>query len=1088
MANMYRLIIVGHNLESKCEIANALVKHKGSFKTLSCRTKPLVKALKNLTLLGNQASCHVTPNLNTPGWEYSVPAIKGFNSKIFLYVIFRGNVDVDDDSSFKYVQKTFTNPKIIPVVYCQTKLIAAGLGSAYINYLKIHGDMGFQSKCEIGERVLQKVNEAIKTETPQWKMTSDFYIPSKTYRQPRPTPHTSPPVEQIEIDTDKIQVKEEGKPLPDLREEDWLMFYKAMVRGQARSNHIRVNVVGNQGVGKTTLVRRLQGKKTVCPDRRQAPTEALDIDENICHCVQAANGTEKQWETNLFGIDDLNVQRLAEAMSNLTAKSEGSDRSSPYEEDIFDEELLLGSDEIVEIEDVTSTATQNQYYEAAYKAKFKREQHKLILQQAKRRRECGLSSQVYVSFWDFAGQSTYYSTHQAFLSPRAVYLVLFDLSKPLELNLFDSLSFRTGGSKKCTVKESLQFWTSSISAFTSDESNGRAPIVLVGTHGDKISDEDAQKKFKEVRAAINMERVECLKIDNTLNAEYSPSDLEDLRNTLLELGLGISDEWVPAKWLDLEDALHQQKVGGKHVLNFEELQKINRDIDFPLENDECLKSFLDHLHCRGQLMYFPENLPHDLVILNPVVLAKFLNALMRFDHAEKQKTTNVDATNMNGIVSEEFISQTAGILFEKEKIVANVEALKKMLINLKIMLSFTQEELGGTKYILPSLLSDKAPITSSKPPKEKAPKIKIGFQKSFLPPGFYHLLLVSLVTEVDDVSVSTVEDHPQLYCLGASLYLKYETVLIEIYWENSNIFIELNNYSIMRSLRDMKVETFVENVELAVQKTLAIYRQSSVGYIVSIECPDHRDVFVSLAKLRAKDEVMCPGMHALSLEYIVKKIQFDIALRDDPELSNEPSPKQLARLAKFLRKEDSTSLGRLVDLNTASIEQVRNDHIDTSMQLLQILLKWKGRMVRRTPTLQLLVKILTRTGDYEVGDIKGALLDEVQTYEFDLQPTVLSKPPSQRTMMTVSSHVGSVYPLILLELGLELPSIQQSKYNNPNNMRGVIFELLDKWQQRYTDTATLQRLLSVMKHYETPTDNVVKCLASMTSEQAMSER
>ncbi|WAR15537.1 hypothetical protein MAR_005642 [Mya arenaria] len=711
MANMYRLIIVGHNLESKCEIANALVKHKGSFKTLSCRTKPLVKALKNLTLLGNQASCHVTPNLNTPGWEYSVPAIKGFNSKIFLYVIFRGNVDVDDDSSFKYVQKTFTNPKIIPVVYCQTKLIAAGLGSAYINYLKIHGDMGFQSKCEIGERVLQKVNEAIKTETPQWKMTSDFYIPSKTYRQPRPTPHTSPPVEQIEIDTDKIQVKEEGKPLPDLREEDWLMFYKAMVRGQARSNHIRVNVVGNQGVGKTTLVRRLQGKKTVCPDRRQAPTEALDIDENICHCVQAANGTEKQWETNLFGIDDLNVQRLAEAMSNLTAKSEGSDRSSPYEEDIFDEELLLGSDEIVEIEDVTSTATQNQYYEAAYKAKFKREQHKLILQQAKRRRECGLSS---------------------------------------------------------------QFWTSSISAFTSDESNGRAPIVLVGTHGDKISDEDAQKKFKEVRAAINMERVECLKIDNTLNAEYSPSDLEDLRNTLLELGLGISDEWVPAKWLDLEDALHQQKVGGKH--------------------------------------------------------------------------------------------------------------------------------------------------------------------------------------------------------------------------------------------------------------------------------------------------------------------------RDDPELSNEPSPKQLARLAKFLRKEDSTSLGRLVDLNTASIEQVRNDHIDTSMQLLQILLKWKGRMVRRTPTLQLLVKILTRTGDYEVGDIKGALLDEVQTYEFDLQPTVLSKPPSQRTMMTVSSHVGSVYPLILLELGLELPSIQQSKYNNPNNMRGVIFELLDKWQQRYTDTATLQRLLSVMKHYETPTDNVVKCLASMTSEQAMSER
>ncbi len=34
-----------------------------------------------------------------------------------------------------------------------------------------------------------------------------------------------------------------------------------------------------------------------------------------------------------------------------------------------------------------------------------------------------------VSFWDFAGQSVFYNTHQSFLSSRAVYLLVADISK-----------------------------------------------------------------------------------------------------------------------------------------------------------------------------------------------------------------------------------------------------------------------------------------------------------------------------------------------------------------------------------------------------------------------------------------------------------------------------------------------------------------------------------------------------------------------------------------------------------------------------------------------------------------------------------
>jgi len=60
-----------------------------------------------------------------------------------------------------------------------------------------------------------------------------------------------------------------------------------------------VNVVGQQGVGKTTLVKRLQGFSPTCPDKIIHPTEALDVMENTCHCIEQLGN--RIWETNIEG-------------------------------------------------------------------------------------------------------------------------------------------------------------------------------------------------------------------------------------------------------------------------------------------------------------------------------------------------------------------------------------------------------------------------------------------------------------------------------------------------------------------------------------------------------------------------------------------------------------------------------------------------------------------------------------------------------------------------------------------------------------------------------------------------------------------
>lgn len=85
-----------------------------------------------------------------------------------------------------------------------------------------------------------------------------------------------------------------------MNSDDYVLFSKALQDGKARSNHVRVNVVGNQGVGKTTLITRLQRKECIQGHRKHCPTEALDVDEITLRCTQTKD-SEKKWETKENG-------------------------------------------------------------------------------------------------------------------------------------------------------------------------------------------------------------------------------------------------------------------------------------------------------------------------------------------------------------------------------------------------------------------------------------------------------------------------------------------------------------------------------------------------------------------------------------------------------------------------------------------------------------------------------------------------------------------------------------------------------------------------------------------------------------------
>lgn len=416
--------------------------------------------------------------------------------------------------------------------------------------------------------------------------------------------------------------------------------------------------------------------------------------------------------------------------------------------------------------------------------------------------------------------------------------------------------------------------------FTADDNGARAPVILVGTHSDQVDDNEIKNKFQTARKIFEMESVACISINNAAPMDIAktqnddPEDLKALRKHVLYCGLGICDEQVPARWIDLQCKVDHLRQDGTRVMSFKDIQDLNSAMDFPLQYPESIENFLDHLHCRGQILFYPEKTADNIILLDPSILVDFLNSILRTTGqcAASKAIAVEDPGNKNGIVSEEYmIKATDSVISSNTSLLS--KCLIQMLIRLKIIYAYIAENDNRQLYILPSLLPDHEE-ESTVPSIETGPKLKITFKVSGIdapiPVGFYQHLLVTVLTDINDISVLNLENIPQIFKTFATFEYVYEDVLVDIYWKNSAIFIHVNNYGHDVKLASVTLNTFIENLEKAVQTTADIYRQSRIKYDLCIECPEHQDCYVSVNKLREKGKDRCKKRHFLTDEVLLE--------------------------------------------------------------------------------------------------------------------------------------------------------------------------------------------------------------------------
>ena len=158
---------------------------------------------------------------------------------------------------------------------------------------------------------------------------------------------------------------------------------------------------------------------------------------------------------------------------------------------------------------------------------------------------------VILDLWDFAGQHLYYTFYPVFLSSRAVYLLVYNLSKPL--NEIAMPCFKRGflniplqNRNRETNLENFLSWLVTIRSICSrpetnetETSYSRPPVFIVGTHADRIHLQDIREMERQILMEISksdhLSHVvrPLFSVDNTQGS--SDDDVAKLQKRIIEV-------------------------------------------------------------------------------------------------------------------------------------------------------------------------------------------------------------------------------------------------------------------------------------------------------------------------------------------------------------------------------------------------------------------------------------------------------------------------------------------------------------------------------------------------------------------------
>uniref|UniRef100_A0A8C3NKL3 non-specific serine/threonine protein kinase n=1 Tax=Geospiza parvula TaxID=87175 RepID=A0A8C3NKL3_GEOPR len=330
-----------------------------------------------------------------------------------------------------------------------------------------------------------------------------------------------------------------------------------------------------------------------------------------------------------------------------------------------------------------------------------------------------MKKELILNVWDFGGQEEFYSTHPHFMTQRALYLAVYDLSK--------------GQAEVDAMKP----WLFNIKARAST-----SPVILVGTHLD-VSDEVQRKACmsKITRELLNKRGFPAIQDYHFVNATEESDSIIRLRKIIIKESLHfkirdqpVVGQLIPDSYLELE----------KRIL----LERKNVPVEFPVIDQKRLLELVQE----GQLQLDENELPHAIHFLNESgVLLHFQDPALQL-----RDLYFVDPKWLCKIMAQILMVKVEGCSKYPKGIVKRSDVEKFLLKKSKFPKIYMSQyfkllekfqialPLGEEQLLIPSSLSDHRPVIEL-PHCENSEIIIRLYEMPYFPMGFWSRLINRLL-------------------------------------------------------------------------------------------------------------------------------------------------------------------------------------------------------------------------------------------------------------------------------------------------------------------------------------------------------